>query len=176
MQLLKKLDEEENFVFTAFPKFTKIAKKIKEDENESGEPMYQGEKIKRYTQEKKYLVDNAAHIIKSVVEHIEEQHSNVYNEDYMRTVKNSNYILFNEGDSLLFDFCRISNSSCWPDLNSDVTDSLLKPQIKSLHSKVFFTFARYSSLFKSDKNNLEDSYLDIIKYANQSFNIIEVGP
>ena len=70
--LLKKLDEEENFIFTAFSTFEKIVKKIEEDENESGEPMYQGEKIKCYTQEKKYLVDIAAHIIKSIVEHIEE--------------------------------------------------------------------------------------------------------
>ena len=35
-RLLKKLDEEENFIFTAFPTFKKIVKNIKEDENESG--------------------------------------------------------------------------------------------------------------------------------------------
>ena len=34
--------------------------------------MYQGEKIKCYIQEKRYLVDNAAHIIKIIVERIEE--------------------------------------------------------------------------------------------------------
>ena len=43
--------------------------------------MDQGEKINCYTQEKKYLVDNTAHIIKSIVEYIEEQCSNVYNKD-----------------------------------------------------------------------------------------------
>ena len=43
-----------------------------EDENESGEPKYLGKKIKCYTQEKKYLVDNATHIIKSIVECTEE--------------------------------------------------------------------------------------------------------
>ena len=79
--LLKKLHEEETFIFTAFPTFKKIVKKIKEDENESGETMDQGEKINCYTQEKKYLVDNTAHIIKSIVEYIEEQCSNVYNKD-----------------------------------------------------------------------------------------------
>ena len=77
-----------------------------------------------------------------------------------------------EGDSLLFDICRILSSSCWPDLNSGVADSLLKPQIKSVHR----LNARYSSLFKFDTNNLEDSYIDIVKYANQHFNIIEVEP
>ena len=51
-QLLKKLDEEENFIFTAFPTFKKIVKNIEEDENESGGSRYQGEKIKPYTQEK----------------------------------------------------------------------------------------------------------------------------
>ena len=51
LQLLKKLSEEENFIFTAFPTFKKIVKKI-DDENESGKLMYQGEKIKGYTQEK----------------------------------------------------------------------------------------------------------------------------
>ena len=52
MWLLKKPDEEEEFIFTAFPIFKKIVKNIKEDKNESGEPMYLGEKIKGYTQEK----------------------------------------------------------------------------------------------------------------------------
>lgn len=46
--------------------------------------MYQGEKIKCYTEEKKYLVDNAAHIIKSIVECIGKRHSNVYNDGYMK--------------------------------------------------------------------------------------------
>ena len=46
-RLLKKLDEEENFIFTAFATF----KKIEKDENESGAQMHQGEKIKCYTQE-----------------------------------------------------------------------------------------------------------------------------
>ena len=44
--------------------------------------------------------------------------------------------------------------------------------MKSLHCFC----ARYSSLFKFDKNNLEDSYIDAVKYANQYFNIIEVEP
>ena len=51
-RLLKKLDEEENFIFTAFATFKKIIKKIETDENESGAQMYQGEKIKCYSQEK----------------------------------------------------------------------------------------------------------------------------
>ena len=37
-------------------------------------------------------------------------------------------------------------------------------------------YARYSSLFKFDKNNLEDSYIDVVKCANQYFNVIEVEP
>ena len=112
LQLLKRLDEEENFIFTTFLTFKKIVKKIEKDENESGEPMYQGEKIKCYTQKNKYLVDNAARIIKSIVEHTEEHYSNVYNKDYMRTVENAKYVLPDEGDSLLFDICSILNSSC----------------------------------------------------------------
>ena len=145
---------------------------MEEDENESGHPVYQGEKIKCYTCKKEYLVDNAAHIIKSIVEQIEEQYSNIYKEDYMRTVENFKYVLSDEGDSLLFDICHITNSSCWPDLNSGVVYSLLKPQIRCLHC----LYTRYSSLFKFDKNNLEDSYIDVVKYANQYFNIIEVEP
>ena len=90
----------------------------------------------------------------------------------MRTVENSKYVLSDEGDSLLFDICHILDSSCWPDLNSGVADPLLKPQIKYLHH----LYTRYFSLFKFDKNNLEDSYIDIVKYGNQYFNIIEVEP
>ena len=37
-------------------------------------------------------------------------------------------------------------------------------------------YARYFSLFKFDKNNLEDSYIDVVKCANQYFNITEVEP
>ena len=173
LQLLKKLDKEENFIFTAFLIFKKIVKETEENGNESGEPVYQSEKIKCYTQEKKYLVDNAAHIIKSIVERIEEQYSNVYNTVYMRIVEKSKYILSDEGDSLLFDICHILNSFFWPNLNFGVVDSLLKSQIfKSLHR----LHARYSSLFKYDKNNLENSYINIVKYVKQYFNIIEVGP
>ena len=48
-RLLKKLDEEENFIFTAFATF----KKIEKDENESGAQMHQGEKIKCYIHKEK---------------------------------------------------------------------------------------------------------------------------
>lgn len=65
--------------------------------------MCQGEKIKCYTQGKKYLVDNVAHILKSIVECTEEWYSSVCNEDYMRTVENSKFFLSDEDDSLLFD-------------------------------------------------------------------------
>ena len=65
--------------------------------------MCQGEKIKCYTQGKKYLVDNVAHILKSIVECTEEWYSSVYNEDYMRTFENSKFFLSDEDDSLLFD-------------------------------------------------------------------------
>ena len=77
-----------------------------------------------------YLLDNAAHIIKNIVERTEERYSNVYNKDYTKTVENSKYVLSDEGDSLLFGICRILNSCCWPDINSGVADSLLKPQMK----------------------------------------------
>ena len=91
----------------------KIIKNI-EDENESGEPKYQGKKIKCYTQEKKYLVDNATHIIKSIVECTEEWYSNVCNKDYTRTAENLKYVLSDEGNSLLLDIWHILNSSCRP--------------------------------------------------------------
>ena len=51
--LLKKLDEEESFIFTAFATFKKIVKKIEKDENESGAQMHQGEKIKCYIHKEK---------------------------------------------------------------------------------------------------------------------------
>lgn len=44
MWLLKKLNEKETFIFTAFLTFKKIVKKIEKNEHESGEPMYQGER------------------------------------------------------------------------------------------------------------------------------------
>lgn len=70
---------------------------------------------------KKYLAENAAHIIKSIVEHIEEYYSNVYHKDYKSTVENSKYILPDEVDSLLFNICQILNSFfIWPNLNSGV--------------------------------------------------------
>ena len=129
-RLLKKLDEEENFIFTAFPTFKKIVKNIKEDENESGGIKVSGWKNKTLYTRKKYLLDNAAHIIKNIVERIEEHYSNVYNKDYTKTVENSKYVLSDEGDSLLLGICGILNSCCWPDINSGVADSLLKPQMK----------------------------------------------
>ena len=50
-----------------------------------------------------------------------------------RTVENSKYVLSDEVDSLLFDIYHILNSSCWPDLNSGVADSLPS------HRSSFFT-------------------------------------
>ena len=68
---------------TAFATFKKIVKKIGKDENESGAQMHQGEKKMLYTR-KKYLIGDAAHIIKSIVECIEKRYSNVYNDGYMK--------------------------------------------------------------------------------------------
>lgn len=78
---------------------------------------------------KAFLDDNATHIIKSIVEYIEEYYSNIYHKDYESTVENSKYILPDEIDSLLFNICRILNSFFLARFKFWCTDSLLKPQI-----------------------------------------------
>ena len=72
--------------------------------------MCQGEKIKCYTQGKKYLVDNVAHILKSIVECTEEWYSSVYNEDYMRAFENSKVLSFWWRWFFVVWFCHILNS------------------------------------------------------------------
>ena len=48
--------------------------------------------------------------------------------------------------------------------------------IKATDQTIHCLYARYFSPFKFDKNNLEDSYINIVKYTKQCFNIIKVEP
>ena len=77
-RLLKRVRKDENYVLK-LPTLKSVVDEI-EDEEE-GEPRYQGEKVKRYLQEKRFIKDHTVHIIERIISSIEERYGKVSSEE-----------------------------------------------------------------------------------------------
>ena len=78
--------------------------------NEDGEPVYQGPKLKSYSREIQFLKNHGAEIIKSILSCYTKRYCNLYSET---TIDNP----ISNGDTVLFDVCRVLNTTVWPQLN-----------------------------------------------------------
>ena len=106
-RLLKRARKDENYVLK-LPTLKSVVDEIEDDED--GEPTYQGQKVKRYLQEKRFIKDHAVHIIERIMSSIEEQYGKVSSEESVLPSK-SKYEVSDEGDSVIFDVCCILNTN-----------------------------------------------------------------
>ena len=94
---------------TNLPTFSAIITEI--EGNEDGEPIYQYQILKYYTQEKMCLKNHGAELIKSILSYYVERSSDVYSE------RNGERIV-SDGDNILFHVFHVLKSAVWPDLTN----------------------------------------------------------
>ena len=80
---------------------------IESNEDEDGEPIYQGCKLVNYSIEKWYLLDHGQYILKNLKDCFEQRYNNLFGKD-----ANIN-INFDKGDHVLFDVSCLLNWNVW---------------------------------------------------------------
>ena len=125
-KLSRKFTTNGGAVFT-LPTLNSIITEVENDE-EDGQPIYQGQKVKYYLREKQFLENNAAEVVQSILACYEERYNRVCVESGNDTD------LTSDGDAVLFDICCILNSNVWPSLSKDEADDdkILSLQIDAI--------------------------------------------
>ena len=65
-RLLKKIQDSNDYILT-LPNFKIIIDIVEPNEDEDGEPLYQGHKLVNYSREKRYLLDHLQYIVKKII-------------------------------------------------------------------------------------------------------------
>ena len=98
----KKIQVSNDYIFTLL-NFEIIIDAIESNEDEDGEPIYQGCKLVNYSIEKWYLLDHGQYILKNLKDCFEQRYNNLFGKD-----ANIN-INFDKGDHVLFDVSCLLN-------------------------------------------------------------------
>ena len=138
--------------------------------NKDGEPIYQDQKLKYYTQEKLYLKNHGDELIESILSCYVKRYSDVYLE---RNDEGS----VSDGDNILLHVCHVLNSAVWPDLtkDSDEDEIKLSLQLNAIHE----IYENYKSMpiFESvSLEPLQNGYTEFVGFAYRYFDIDNVKP
>ena len=76
---------------------------VESNEDEDGEPLYQGHKVMNYSWEKRYLLDQAQYIVKKIIDCFEQRYGNIFGKDANVNINSD------EGDRVLFDVASLLN-------------------------------------------------------------------
>ena len=74
-KLFKQFESDKNNIFVLLPTLKSVINET--ENNEDGEPEYQGQKLKFYLSEKEYLKNHCVDIVKAIVAHYEERYSSL---------------------------------------------------------------------------------------------------
>ena len=174
-RLLKPARKDENYVLN-LPTLKSVVDEIEDDED--GEPMYQGQKVKRYLQEKRFIKDHAVHIIERIILSIEERYGKVSSEESVLPSK-SKYEVSDEGDSVIFDVCCILNTNVLPNLehagDQDDDEDLLQVQLNAV-KRVYDRFSGMDAFSSVTLDEIIDGYIDVVCYGNRYFNLVKTNP
>ena len=174
-RLLKRARKDENYVLK-LPTLKSIVDEIEDDED--GEPTYQGQKVKRYLQEKRFIKDHAVHIIERIISSIEERYRKVSSEESVLPSK-SKYEVSDEGDSVIFNVCCILNTNVLPNLehagDQDDDEDLLQVQLNAV-KHVYDRFSRMDAFSSVTLDEIIDDYIDVVRYGNRYFNLVKTNP
>ena len=77
--LLKRFESDKNNFFVLFPTLKSVINEI--ENNEDGEPEYQGQKLKFYLSENEYLKNHCVDIVKAIVTCYEERYSSLLSDN-----------------------------------------------------------------------------------------------
>ena len=114
-KLLKRFESDKNNVIVLFPTLKWVINGI--ENNEDGEPEYQGQKLKFSLSEKEYLKNHSVDIVKIIVRYYEDMYSSLLsnNNNVSSGISDENMEI-SDSDSVLFDVFRALNTKIWPKL------------------------------------------------------------
>ena len=90
------------------------------EENKDGEPIYQGQTIKRYLQEKQYIKNHAVEIVEKIRACFEPQFNNVYKEKTQQFNE-----VVDDRENIIFDVCLILNTTVWTKFDDNTDDEVI---------------------------------------------------
>ena len=169
-RLLKRFRKNENYVFELLPTLKAVVNTI--EDNEDGEPIYQGQKVKRYLQEKQHIQNHAVEIVERILSCFDQRFGNMYTEDAQPF-----NVVADDGDNIIFDVCLILNTSVWPKLDDGNEDDemVLGKQLDAV-KRIYQRYCRMDAFTSVTQDETMDGYIDIVRYANRYFNTDNVNP
>ena len=167
-RLLKKIQANSDTIFDILPTLKTIVNEI--ESNEDGETVYQNQKVSFYLREKKYIKDYASEVVQNILACYEKRYGHVYSD----SVGPSASIVADDGDSVLFDVCRILNSNVWPRTSTD-TEEEYSNQIAA----VLGIYTRYKSMDvfpEISPDSIVVGFIDLVSYSKRYFDTEKVKP
>ena len=107
VKMVEKLRKNPDSAVFELPTLKRIITEIEEKNSEDGEPVYQNQVVESYTQQKQFLKNNVVLMVQSIVD--------CFTARYKCIELNSNDESTN-GDSKLFNVCRILNTKAWANI------------------------------------------------------------
>ena len=139
-----------------------MVEQIKKNESEQGENEYQGQKLKHFNQQHTFLKNHVGKIVTKILSCIPERFATVYSENITREGNSSKFAMSDEGDTIIFDLCRVLNNATWPDSVGLEESAALEKQLEKQLSTVTRVYNMYKKLFSFSVYGVHDSYVDIV--------------
>ena len=118
-RLTKRIKDNADYIFYALPSFKNVIDEIEVNDNQDGEPLYQGIEAKRCLRECNYLKNHASEIGAKICSYLAERYGTLFEENL--SCDNSRFVILDEGDVIIVDACRALNSAVWQnEINEDV--------------------------------------------------------
>ena len=163
-RLLAKVRKNPSSIFQ-LPNLKLVVDAIETDED--NEPMYQGQKVKYYSVQKRYLEDHAVHIIEKIIGCFEQRYGNLFGEEESHNVN----VNSDEGDRILFDVTCLLNCNVWCKPGEDADeDDLYEKQLASLKN-IFHRYRGMEILASFTEDQVVDSFLAIVRYGLKYYNM-----
>ena len=93
-KLVKKVENDANCIFEIFPTLKSVITEIESDLDESGEAIYQNQKLNFYSREKTFLKNNCLEIVSNTLRCFQERYESTYTENSDKTTSDGNHLLF----------------------------------------------------------------------------------
>ena len=110
-KLKKKLENNPDYVYD-LPTVKLVINEIESNSEYDGEPLYQNQKVYYYSREKQYIKNHCLEIVDAIISCYEERYGNLFDKDSTVNVHSD------QGDTMLFEICRVLNCSLWPSKES----------------------------------------------------------
>ena len=170
-RMMTKFELDPNAIFE-LPTLKSVITAIEEDDMEDGIPRYQGQKVKYYIREKSFLRNNIGSILRNIHECYSSRFRGVTSE------ANSAVDASKEGDNIIFDICRVLNTSVWPSMaqvSQSDDESVLSIQVKALRS-IYLHYKNMDVFSGISEEVVIDGLIDLVRYSQRYFDTSVADP